>query len=215
MKLVCISDTHFRHLQMEPIPDGDVLIHAGDSLGHGQPYELEEFLEWFSELPHHDKILISGNHDWIFERQPGWAAKKCDDYGVIYLNDSGIDIEGVKFWGSPVQPEFCNWAFNRMRGPDIDRHWQLIPEDTDVLITHGPPFEILDDTYMTRGPVGCGDLRKHVFERVRPKVHIFGHIHEGHGMVEEDGITFINAAQINDYYSFADGFKPIVYEVKK
>jgi len=213
MKLVCISDTHTRHHWIDEVPEGDVLIHAGDMTNRGSFEDLEFFLHWFAALPHPNKILISGNHDWCFERQSDASRKIVEDHGVIYLNDEGITIDGVKFWGSPVQPEFCNWAFNRRRGSEINEHWRKIPKNTDVLITHGPPYGILDETYMTRGPVGCGDLRDHILQRVKPKVHIFGHIHEAHGVEVVDGITFINASQLNDYYSKEADFNPVVFEL--
>ena len=155
-----------------------------------------------------------------FEKNPEFAKQILQDNHIIYLQDSGIKIDGVNFWGSPVQPRFFNWAFNRDRGEDLDRHWQRIPENTDVLITHGPPYGILDTTKMTmknnpdpNGHVGCEDLRRHVLERVKPKVHIFGHIHSAHGVHEEEGITFINASQLTDRYHFRDDFNPVVFEV--
>ena len=215
MRLVCLSDTHMKHWGVPRMPEGDVLIHAGDSLGCGNLAELEIFVDWFSKYDHPHKILIAGNHDWVFERQPKVARKVVEEAGVIYLNDDGVTIDGVKFWGSPVQPEFCDWAFNRKRGEEIDRHWQLIPDDTDVLITHGPPHGLLDKTEMTEVSVGCEDLRRHVLQRVKPMVHIFGHIHSAAGIRRKNGIKFINASQLDDYYSNPDGYRPLVFEVEK
>ena len=121
------------------------------------------------------------------------------DYpNITYLNDSGVTIEGIKFWGSPVTPWFHNWAFNRV-GEEITKHWDLIPADTDVLITHGPPKGILDETVHGRLHVGCGHLLKKVLE-IKPKVHVFGHIHEARGVHEEAGIKFINASCVDLRY---------------
>ncbi len=142
MRLVCISDTHSQHDDIDLIPDGDVLIHAGDCLGRGSIFELEDFDYWLGELPHPTKILIAGNHDWCFQTRPNEARKLVTN--AIYLEDSGVTIGGLKFWGSPITPTFRNWAFNRDRGPDIAKHWDLIPDDTDVLVTHGPPEGIFD-----------------------------------------------------------------------
>ena len=200
---------------MKPLPDGDVLIHAGDCTSRGTQFELEYFLSWFSAQSHKKKILIAGNHDWIFEKQPKLARKLAKDAGVIYLNDQSKKIGGFKFWGSPVQPEFNSWAFNRKRGSDIDKHWNLIPADTDVLITHGPPFNILDSTSMTKGPVGCERLRMHVNERIKPQIHIFGHIHSAHGLTLLHNTIFANVSQLTDYYELRDDYKPIVLDLER
>lgn len=211
MKLVCISDTHCQHNKID-LPEGDILIHSGDISYRGEKHEIENFAKWFVEQPFEHKILVAGNHDWMFEKDPEQAQKILDNAGdIIYLNDSGIEINGIKFWGSPVQPEFCNWAFNRKRGKEINEHWLKIPEDTDVLITHGPPMGILDSTHMTRGPVGCSDLFDHIMKRVKPQYHIFGHIHEGHGTKEFNGVKFVNASLLTDYYNFE--YEPIVVDI--
>jgi Icc-related predicted phosphoesterase len=214
MKLVAISDTHGKYNSIQPLPKGDVLIFAGDSIGCGYAYELEDFVAWFAAHPHPNKILIAGNHDWVFEKQPDLARKIVEDAGIIYLNDEAVEIDGIKFWGSPVSPAFNNWAFNRVRGDEINQHWVKIPENTDVLITHGPPYGVLDNTPMTQGPVGCSDLRRHVFDRVKPKFHIFGHIHSAYGTIKMDDTTFINASQIDDHYRLVQKFKPVVFNIK-
>jgi len=114
------------------------------------------------------------------------------------LNDSGVTIEGIKFWGSPITPFFHDWAFNRWPA-GIKPHWDLIPEEVDVLITHGPPFGILDLTTYSKENVGCPILREKIFS-IKPKVHVFGHIHEARGSVEIDGIKFINASSVTLRY---------------
>lgn len=195
MRIVALSDTHFRH-RCVAVPDGDVVIHAGDLTRSGDPAELADVMRWFARLPHPHKIFIAGNHDWVFELQPDIAAGLIPE-GVTYLQDSGNVIEGVKFWGSPVQPAFLRWAFNKARGAEIDRHWQRIPTNTDVLITHGPPNGILD--LVGEEHVGCEMLRRRL-QIVRPACHIFGHIHCARGTVANEGTTYLNAAICTESY---------------
>jgi len=156
------------------------------------------------------KVVIAGNHDFCFEDDRKEAAEQClTNKDIIYLNDTGTTIEGLKLWGSPVQPEFFNWAFNRERGEDICKHWGLIPDDTDILITHGPAFGILDRV-MEGEKVGCRDLLDRV-KKIKPKIHAFGHIHEDYGVFEQGGTTFVNASNVNRNYWLVN--PPIVVEV--
>ena len=211
MTFVAISDTHNIHTPMQ-LPDGDVLIHAGDVTGKGTEAQVYHFLAWFSAQPHRYKIFIAGNHDFYFElAQPERIAAMIPD-NLIYLNDSGVTIEGIKIWGSPVQPWFFDWAFNRKRGPEIKKHWDLIPNDTDILITHGPAYKRLDRVIRGNEAVGCVDLLKAI-ERVEPKFFICGHIHEAYGVIEEEKTTFINASVLNEHYKMTN--KPIVFEMSK
>ncbi len=128
--------------------------------------------------------------------------------GVQYLKDSGTLVNGIKIWGSPVTPWLFNWAFNRMRGDNIGRHWDLIPEDTDILITHGPPFRTLDKN-IEEIHIGCKDLFLRI-QDVKPKLHIFGHVHESYGVVEKHGMTFINASVLNEKYEIVN--QPISFQ---
>ena len=217
MKITCISDTHNQHLHIPPdwLEGGDVLVHAGDVSGRGSLKEVEAFLEWFNELPYTHKIFIAGNHDFWFEKVSTFAVNEMlqEKYpNIIYLNDSGVEIDGVKFWGSPVQPWFYDWAFNRM-GTDICRHWDMIPLDTDVLITHGPMKGILDMTL--RGvSTGCPYLLEKSAEMTNLKLFVCGHIHESYGKFEfPDGGVFVNASTLNFNYNVQN--KPIVVEIKK
>lgn len=209
MRLVCISDTHSMHRQIA-VPDGDILIHAGDCLGVGTLEELEDLDNWFSEQPHRHKILIAGNHDWCLQDEPADAEVLIKN--AIYLRDSGTEIEGLKFWGSPWTPVFFDWAFNLSRGPAIAERWGQIPSDTDVLITHGPPAGILDlvitETHSLS--VGCDDLTREL-ERLRLKMHVFGHIHESHGKQRLDDCLFVNASTCNG--SFRPLNPPIVVDI--
>jgi Icc-related predicted phosphoesterase len=208
MKIICISDTHGQHQQLK-LPIGDVLIHAGDISGRGRDYEIISFINWFSNQPHPNKIFIAGNHDFYFEKEKDETIRKLIPENIIYLNDSGITIDGINFWGSPITPWFYDWAFNRQRGADIRKHWEKIPENTDILITHGPPFGILDET--TRGEkVGCKDILPFI-ENIKPKLYVFGHIHEAYGIKKIDEIIFVNASVLNEGYEMVN--EAVVVEV--
>lgn len=194
MRIVCLSDTHNEQFD---VPEGDILIHAGDATIRGTVEEVSEFNAWFSLLPHKHKIFVAGNHDWLFETNPVMA-RAILDKSIVYLLDSAIEIDGLKIYGSPWQPRFYDWAFNLDRGPEMAEKWDLIPAGTDILITHGPPHGILDRT--AYGDLaGCEELIKKVKE-IRPQAHIFGHIHEGYGQVEDFGTTFVNASNCDEKY---------------
>jgi len=208
MKFVVISDTHGQHAGLK-LPKGDVLMHAGDISSRGKRDEVLDFLNWFKELPHKYKIFIAGNHDFLFEDLPEEEIKAMIPDNVIYLCDSGVSIENIKIWGSPVTPWFFDWAFNRQRGTEIAKHWNLIPNDTDILITHGPVFDKLDRTIHGER-VGCIDLLKKV-EHLRPKIFICGHIHEAYGTQEQNGIKYINASVLDERYRLKN--KPSVVEM--
>jgi hypothetical protein len=203
MRIVFISDTHLAHIPPNRIdvPDGDVLVHCGDATFRGTADEIAVFGEWLHyDLPHKRKVFVPGNHDLGFEDNWSQAVQLLPPT-VDCLNASGVVIDGVKFWGSPWQPEFCNWAFNLPRGPALRAHWAKIPDDTDVLVTHSPPMGVLDRVYRSqeiidhttrlydpkapkpkrqfrrwREHVGCADMWQAV-QRVQPKIHAFGHIH--------------------------------------
>lgn len=212
-KIVFLSDTHNRHEKIR-VPDGDILIHSGDATNLGTIAEIEDFNAWFAALPHRHKIFVAGNHDWLFETEP-LSARRLLDASIIYLQDSAVEIEGLKIYGSPWQPRFFNWAFNLMRGAEMAEKWALIPPDIDILITHGPPFGILDEVprpYWTEN-TGCEELRKKV-EKIaafgRLKIHVFGHIHCGYGTSENFGVKFINAANCDEAYNPTQ--EPIIFD---
>jgi len=188
MRIVCMSDVH-SHQDAVVVPEGDLLIVAGDLTKRGKPAEIKAFDRWLVAQPHRYKVIIAGNHDFAFERDPlarDWIT------GAIYLQDELCELGGLRIWGSPWQPWFYNWAFNLHRGEPLRRVWNQIPTDLDVLITHGPPYQVLDRCADGR-EVGCEDLRDTVF-RVRPRLHVFGHIHEAYGETEIAGIRFVNAS---------------------
>jgi len=195
VRIAVISDTHMAHEGLE-IPDADVIVHAGDFCGHGTLEEVEVFAAFFRALPHRHKIMIAGNHDWPLERTPNEARELLAGCG--YLQDEAVAIDGVNFYGSPWQPRFLDWAFNLDRGPLLAEKWALIPNDTDVLITHGPPRGH-GDVCFNGERAGCADLLRRVRD-VQPKFHLFGHIHEGHGRYEDGATTFINASSCTLMY---------------
>ena len=216
--LVLISDTHTKHLEIEDQlkliyaehPDS-IIVHSGDISYRGRKWEVEEFIEWYSGLPFKNKIMIAGNHDFLFENSPEVAKDILDRIGpgIIYLNDSGVELEGLKFWGSPVTPWFHNWAFNRV-GEKINEHWDLIPVDTNILITHGPPYLTLDAT-KSGLRVGCPELANKIKDLSDLKVHVFGHIHEAEGIVEKNGVIYVNATILDLYYEVKNS--PVILHV--
>ncbi len=208
MIFVTISDTHGQHSKLV-LPEGNVLLHAGDVTRRGKDAEVIDFLRWFAQQPFEHKIFIAGNHDFYFERTSDGDIEKIIPAGVVYLKDSGVVINGIKIWGSPITPWFFDWAFNRHRGPEIQRHWALIDKDTDILVTHGPVYNILDKT-INGEHVGCEDLLQAVKE-IKPKVHIGGHIHEAYGSKEVDGTLFINPSVLNERYEMVN--EAVVFEV--
>ena len=202
-KITFISDTHTKHKHLtNDLPGGDILIHCGDISSRGYMTEIKNFLEWFDGIKGYEhKIFIAGNHDFGFQDNPKECAKLLQDYPTVtYLEDSSVIVDGIKIYGSPWQPRFHNWAFNVNRGWDIAQKWEKIPQDTDILITHGPSLGILDITNISER-VGCEDLYKRVME-INPKVHACGHIHSSYGMKEIDGMTFINASNLGEDYLY-------------
>lgn len=195
LRLVCLSDTHDRHEAVR-VPDGDVLVHAGDFTGRGDPAAVEVFGAFLAGLPHRVKVVVAGNHDFLLEREPERARALLGD--VVYLQDSGAEVEGLSFWGSPWQPRFHDWAFNLPRGAPLAERWARIPEGLDVLVTHTPPFGVLDAIWNGRR-VGCDDLAL-ALDRVRPRVHVFGHIHESYGVIERGGRISVNACACDRRY---------------
>ena len=237
MRIVCISDTHSLHGGMShEIPSGDVLIHAGDISNRGGEKDVTEFIHWFQNIKGFDeKIFISGNHDHCFERvnQPhhkgdyDWlhnlmSPENLSQSDVTYLEDSFITIESdefsrpIKFYGSPWQPWFYDWAFNLPRmGEELLEKWNNIPTDTDVLITHGPPNGFGDLVNNWRQPntnVGCELLRNRI-EEINPLVSVFGHIHEGYGVELGNKTLFVNASICNSGYSPIN--KPIIIDLQE
>jgi Icc-related predicted phosphoesterase len=198
MRLIVISDTHGLHNSIDGLPDGDVLIHAGDFMNSG--YDVQDILSfnrWLGKQPFKHRVVCGGNHDRYFEDAPHQARSLLTN--ATYLENSGVMIDKVTFWGSPYTPEFLNWAFMYPRGTSAQRYWSQIPDNLDVLITHGPPFGILDQTAPGEAHLGCEELLNAVEEK-KPRVHLFGHIHGGAGTLENRATRFVNAAYLNERY---------------
>lgn len=210
MKIWHISDTHTFHDLLQ-IPEGiDMVIFSGDCSNPMDPYnnepEVRRFLSWYSLLPIKYKIFVAGNHDSSIEK--GFVDRETfDNCGVIYLENEGIEIEGFKIWGSPFTPRYGHWAFMKSRDT-IDRLWQNIPDDTDILIVHGPPKGILDHSYTPQGEYercGCNALKKQILNRINPKLVCFGHIHntkdiinQGIALISGRNIIFSNGSVVED-----------------
>lgn len=208
LRIAAISDTHGKHewITTEAV---DILIHTGDFTNAGAPGEARDFFQWFAAQPAKHKVCIAGNHDYYMEAGSKERVMADIPSGIHYLNDSLVELEGLRIWGSPIQPTFLNMAFNRERGKEIKKHWDLIPADIDILLTHGPAYGILDRTFRNK-QVGCEELRKAV-EKKKPRVHVCGHIHEAYGNLWHKGVLFINASS---WYGF-EGPKnpPVLFEI--
>lgn len=232
IRFVCISDTHGKiegsKLHMPP---GDVLLHAGDFTQKGHMNEIQKFNSYLGALPYKVKVVIAGNHDLTFDdniteaslRTFGVQKSTVESYlserglksvkqmltSAIYLEDSLVTVCGIKIYGAPWQPVFCDWGFNLNRGEDILKKWQTIPADLDILMTHGPPVGHGDLTGGNNN-VGCVELLNIVQKRVKPKFHVFGHIHEGYGVTSDGYTTFINASTCTRRYLPTNA--PIVFD---
>lgn len=217
-RIICLSDTHNYNEQIQ-VPDGDILLHAGDATMVGNKKELTKFVTWYASLPHKHKIWIAGNHDFGMDFDQSnyevWCTRRmrrphvlseireyildlCNQLGVTYLNNSGVEIEGLKIWGSPDQPAFCGWAFNRSH-KFLEEHWKTIPDDTNILITHTPAYGILDQLE-TEESVGDPALTKRIDELQNLKLHVFGHIHPSYGILEIGNTKHVNASILDDRY---------------
>lgn len=203
--ITLISDSHNQHNKLD-VGAGSLIIHSGDATSRGRESEVRAFLKWYGALDFDMKVFVPGNHELLWEENPQYHADMCSFYGVTLLNDSGTTYQGIKIWGSPVQPEFHGWAFNRARTEEdvavtghsfIGPHWQAIPEGVDVLVTHGPAYGILDQTRL--GPAGCRLLLERIRE-VKPALHVCGHIHGGRGMMNSPDTVFVNASSLNEQY---------------
>jgi len=217
-RITFISDTHTKHDKVSGfLTGGDILVHAGDLTGRGYITEIENFMKWYDNINNYDtKVFIAGNHDFGFEDDNQKLRGLLTGYKTIdYLEDELMMVgeddyeDMIKIWGTPWQPEFHNWAFNLPRGEKLKEKWDMIPMNTDILITHGPPLGKLDYVRYSNENVGCEELMKRV-EEIKPKIHVFGHIHEGYGYVFDGNTHFINAAVLNGRYEFRN--KPITVD---
>lgn len=226
MKIVCISDSHGSHYSLPHPPYGDLLIHSGDFSSYGQENDTKDFLRWLGGLHYKYKILVAGNHDKLPFENPRLFSVLLKDIcpGVHYLEDSEVNVGGLTVWGAPWTPTFMQWYFMADRGSAIKYHWDKIPNNIDVLVTHGPPFGFLDKSRNWNNAtgerwddhLGCRDLQEAMY-RVRPLLHTFGHIHGSGGhevnYTDDDGhkTILVNASLMDEAYQMTH--KPVVIDL--
>ncbi len=213
MRICAISDTHNQHFNnyFNNLPDADVLVHAGDLTIKGTPGEIHSVSDWFKELATKYKhvVFIAGNHDILFEKHPKVAESYFKIPNVYYLKESEVVIDGIKFYGAPQTLWFHDWAFN-VQPHIIHEHWEDIPSDTDVLITHGPPFGYLD--FHRNQHLGCSALMDRI-KWLNLKAHIFGHIHRDNNEqpIKFGNTLMVNASILDNNYSLKNS--PIVIDI--
>lgn len=230
MRITVISDTHTRHglIPMEDLPGGDILIHAGDIMNSGHnKHDILNFCTWFQSLnQYEDKVFIAGNHDRMFENHPVETNMIINNYNdLVYLQDDTYTLyfdgpngefpeDNIRIYGSPWQPWFYDWAFNLPKnGPGLMSKWQAIPDNTDILITHGPAFGTLDTVVgRINDHLGCELLAERI-EQIKPKIHICGHIHSGYGYIFKNGTHFFNASVLDEQYEYTQ--KPMTFDWDK
>jgi Icc-related predicted phosphoesterase len=196
-KLVCFSDTHTNFDFF--VPKADIILFAGD-MSAETPMRFYRFLKWFSGLDARYKVIVAGNHDIYIEKNTSLAREDFKINNVIYLENELVEIEGIKIWGGPYSPAFCDWGYQLYTVEQSREIWSKIPENTDIVLTHSPPLGILDQTCQGQH-VGDRELLKRVKE-VKPKYSFFGHEHNNGGKIyQEDGITFANLSLCNDFNS--------------
>lgn len=225
LRIVCMSDTHSFDGSIgiqageggapaDFVPDGDVLIHAGDLTDTGEPDQIFNAYAWLSEMPHEHIIVVPGNHDFGMERLPQLRPTLDAKFPrITTLIDEATEVHGLKVYGSPWQPWFHDWAYNFPPGPageqQAEEVWAKIPDDTNILVTHGPPYAMLDTTLRGKS-VGCAQLKTRIAELKELRLHVFGHIHEQHGTKCVGDILYVNACVCDHLYDPVQ--KPILVE---
>ena len=197
MLILHLSDTHSKHHELHNLPPADIIIHSGDISFAGTENEVMDFIEWFGALPYKYKIFIAGNHDFcLFEANIDVVPQNC-----FYLCNSSVTIQGIKFYGAPMFME------DVMSG-DYDANLQKIPIDTNVLVTHQPPYSILDYS----GNINYGDRNLlQIVLKSKPKYHLFGHIHAAYGIEKSVHTTFVNAAILSENYELIN--EPVLLRI--
>jgi Icc-related predicted phosphoesterase len=220
MIITLISDTHNKQRNITTqLPGGDLLLFAGDMTSMGSHYEVEEWMDWFYGMSSYGtKVCVAGNHDFFFEKHPDKVPELLEQYDeqINYLQDSSLwlSIDGVAdnvhIYGTPWQPEFHNWAFNLPRlGDELDKVWQKIPTDVDILVTHSPACGYLDCVVGRYENLGCELLTERIRE-VKPKIHVCGHIHTGYGYIFNGDTHFFNASVLDESYHYTQ--KPMTID---
>lgn len=215
MKIMFLSDTHGRHLEITELygelPYVDIIVHSGDCTRYGEFEETDLFMNWFSKQNAKHKVLVAGNHDFVLQQMDRRNWLLANNYGVTYLEDSFINIDGIGIYGSPWSPVFGMWAFMKQRNDELDEVWQKVPTDgsVDLLVTHTPRYGRFDVSVRGNYNVGFEMLANRIND-IHPKVHVFGHIHECGGMIKEEtevplkGMISLNASLLNIRYVLAN-----------
>lgn len=200
-----ISDTHAKYNKLQ-IPECDLLISAGDYSFVGEKHIVKDFHEWLDVQPATHVISVQGNHEKWVEKNWEQAKQLVNQVApaVHFVDEGGVEIDGVKIWCSAITPWFYDWAWNRS-GKQLEDHWKRIPEDIDILVTHGPPYGILDTVYFPDGmtpkeQVGCYRLADRIKQLKKLKLHVFGHIHGSSGEAYVDGVKYVNASICDEQY---------------
>lgn len=219
MKIVCISDVHGKWSKLV-IPECDILISAGDYSFRGELHMVRDFHKWMGKQPAKHKISVQGNHEKQVEANFTLSKQMAEEAcpGIHFVDEGLVEVEGLKIWCSAITRFFHNWAWNRHPGEEIQKHWDLIPNDSDIIVTHGPCYGLGDSLVQFNGmkceweelKLGDGQLLKKVLE-VKPKLHVSGHIHPGYGIYGQSGIIFVNAAICDDSYTPVN--KPIIVDL--
>lgn len=217
MKAICFSDTHRTPLVGKfQLPEADFGFFSGDCSMPGKEAEYRSFIDWFADQPVKHKVFVPGNHDWYTETNLITAMRIAEIKGIIVLINEEVTLDGYRVYGTPVQPFFCDWSWNYPHLNARESYFSMIPDGLDVLITHCPPYGILDETppnsFNNGNPehVGCTSLRDNVY-RAKPRFHVFGHIHHSYGQLRRDGTHFVNASICTEQYKLTNA--PILIDL--
>jgi len=206
-KIVCISDTHRKDWSLN-LPKGDILIYTGDFDITCEDNCLNA-IDWFYSLNFKSVVWIGGNHDsYLEELHKIYMVRPVMPYNIYYLLNDSVEIDGIKIWGSPFSPQFNNWSFMGDL-EELKEIWSTIPGDTDIIMTHCPPFGINDQ--VNGISQGCPALRDRIKE-IKPKYHIHGHIHEGYGVYCDLNTIYVNASIMDEFYNPCHKPVEIIYE---
>ncbi|CAG9535091.1 unnamed protein product [Cercopithifilaria johnstoni] len=236
VRFVCMACLHKSFPDPQYVPPGDILIVAGDFTLYGRPDEIELFNKYLKQLPHTLKVVIAGNHEYTFDDrfmkangskfgEKKLAVKqtlsneftlhemknaKAKLENVIYLEDNSTELFGIQIYGTPWLPQYDDMAFNLPRGQALLDKWNDIPAGIDVLITHTPPLGH-GDMLPTGSHVGCVELLNSVVKRIRPKYHVFGHIHSGYGCTTDGYTKFVNCSLVDDRLQLINN--PVIFDI--
>lgn len=211
-QLTFISDTHCKHNEIptNQLPGGDILVHTGDWTNQGRVPEAIEFFSWFEKQTQYThRVFIAGNHELLAEQNPDLFQSLIPS-NCIYLEDSGVELCGLQFWGTPVTPRFCNWSFNRST-TELHKHFNYIPDSTNIVLTHGGPLGLGLQTLESGLDVGIEELSEKLWDLPELKVNAFGHIHASFGHEIIGDTHYINSAICGENYRITN--KPIHLEL--